>query len=184
MSQLAMSIDPAGQNKDWWIWTYFGDTTADGTLMNFKCSPYAYHWFGIVFVLKNLQVMDKDIPVLAAAPGAVVTYLDTSSDRSKNNSLPDHGNFIRIQHSPQLYTYYGFLKKNSFRVKKNQIVNKGDTIAYVGSTGPAYYAKLYFRVEGSLNNNYLDPLGFECGDPPYSALLNPGPNYDTLFGII
>ncbi len=186
-SQLAMPIDPAGQNKDWWVWTYYNDnadTTSGAIPYNFKCSPYAYSWSGMIFVLKNLQLMDKGIPVLAAAGGVVVSRYSTYDDRTKRSDSGGHGNYIRIQHNPSLFTFYGFLKKNSVRFKVGQTVKKGDTIAYVGSSGEAYTAKLYFRVEDSLGGKFRDPLGCECCSPSYSTILNPAPIYDTTFGLI
>lgn len=87
-SQLAMPIDPAGQNKDWWVWTYFDNDTTTGSVSNFKCANYVYdNWHALVFVLKNLQLMDKGIPVLAAAGGTVTNKLDTFPDRLKRSGM-------------------------------------------------------------------------------------------------
>jgi hypothetical protein len=183
MSQLAMPIG-GEQNKDWWIWSYFDNDSTVGSASNFKCSQYVYdNWFGLVFELKNLQLMDKGIPVLAAANGIVVSTHNGYPDRTKRSDTGGRGNYIRIQ-TDTSYTFYANLRDNSIRVKNNQTVKQGDTIAFVGSSGNVVNAKLYFRLEDSLGGKFRDPLGYQCGNPPYSATLTPGPIYDTLFGII
>lgn len=183
-SQLSMPIG-GEQNKDWWVWSYFDNDTTVGSASNFKCSSYVYdNWFGLVFVLKNLQLMDKGIPVLAAANGQVISTRDGYIDRTKRTDSGGRGNFIRIQHNPTLYTLYSDLRNHSLKVKNGDVVKKGDTIAYVGSSGNVYFAKLYFRVEGSDGGNFIDPLGYQCGSSPYPPLLKPGPIYDTTFGLL
>ena len=187
MSQLAMPIDPAGQNKDWWVWTYVNDnpdTSSSSIAYNFKCSPYAYKWSGTIFALKNMQLMDEGVPVLAAGPGVVVNRYSTYDDRTKRSDSGGHGNYIIIQHNPNLFTFYGFLRKNSARFKIGQTVKKGDTISFVGSSGEAYSAKLYFRIEDSTGTIFHDPFGCQCCTPSYTALLTPSPIYDTTFGLI
>lgn len=185
--QLATPIG-GEQNKDWWIWSYFDNDTTVGSVSNFKCSQYVYdNWFGLVYMLKNLQLMDKGVPVLAAANGTVISTRDGYIDRTKRTDSGGRGNYIRIKHEIQkdtFYTLYANLRNQSIRVKDGQAVKQGDTIAFVGSSGNVYEAKLYFRVEDTNGGKFIDPLGYECGTPSYPALLKPSPIYDTTFGII
>src|SRR5204863_4895241 len=145
-------------------------------------SNYAYdNWHGLVFVLKNFQLMDAGIPVLAAGNGKILIVEDGHPDRTKQYDTGGYGNYIWIQHNPDLYSFYGFLSNHSIRVKEDQVVKKGDTIAMVGSSGVSYSPKLYFLLEDAFEN-VMDPLGNQCAS--IQPLLSPGPIYDTSFGII
>ena len=185
-SQFSMPIG-GEQNKDWWIYSYKDDDTTSGSVRNFKCSDYCYDgWSGMIFAIKNMKSMDQGVPILAAGNGVIVSVHNGDTDRVKlHTNTGSHGNFVRIQHNPQLYTLYAFLRDNSIRVHNGQTVKKGDTLAMAGSSDDIYYGPgLYFRVEDSLNGKFQDPMGDECAAPPYAALLSTIPIYDTTFGLI
>ncbi|HNQ63474.1 MAG TPA: M23 family metallopeptidase [Syntrophorhabdaceae bacterium] len=82
-------------------------------------------------------------PVKATADGIV----------SFSGWLGDNGNLVVIEHGMGFSTYYAHNKKNL--VKVGQKVKKGDTIAYVGSTGNAQTAHLHYSV--LRNGNYVNP---------------------------
>jgi len=65
----------------------------------------------------------------------------------------DNGNLVVIEHGMGFSTYYAHNKKNL--VKVGQKVKKGETIAYVGSTGNAQTAHLHYSV--LRNGNYVNP---------------------------
>ena len=184
-SQLAMPIDPAGQNKDWWVWTYFDNDTTTGSTSNFKCSNYAYDtWPALVFVLKTFNSWIQGYRYLLLLTDKLFPLV-TGILTERNDLIPAEGAILfGFNTIPTLYTFYSNLRNHSLKVKNGDVVKKGDTIAYVGSSGNVYFAKLYFRVEGSNGGNFLDPLGYQCGSPPYPAILKPGPVYDTTFGLL
>jgi hypothetical protein len=186
-SQLAMPIG-GEQNKDWWIYSYKDDDTTSGSVRNFECSNYCYDgWSGIIFAIKNMKSMAQGVPILAAANGTVLNIHNGQVDSVNTTIISggSHGNYIRIQHSPQLYTFYAFLRNNSIRVHDGQIVKKGDTIAMAGlSDNICFWPGLYFRVEDSVNGNFQDPMGDDCATPPYAPLLSTIPYYDLQFGLI
>jgi hypothetical protein len=185
-SQLSMPIG-GEQNKDWWIYSYRDDDTTTGSVRNFKCSNYCYDgWSGMIFAIKNMKLMDKGIPILAAANGIVHSFHNGDTDRVKQSiGGGTHGNYVRIQHDPHLYTLYAFLRNGSIRVHKGDVVKKGDTLAMAGSSDNiCFWPGLYFRVEDTVNANFQDPMGDQCASPPYGALLSTVPIYDTTFGLI
>lgn len=172
------------QNQDWYVWSYFDHDTASGSVRNFACNQYCYdNWHGLIYVLKNLKLMDQGMPVTAAGPGRVVAIRSTSDDRTRSSVSTDHGNFVRIQHGPNLFSYYAYLRHGSIQVALGDSVNTGQTLAMVGSSGGAYYAKLYFRFEDS-TGRYIDPMGDNCDLVSIPPMISPTPVYDTSFGVI
>ncbi len=66
------------------------------------------------------------------------------------------GNFIRIDHGYGYQTIYGHLSE--FKVKYNQEVKRGDTIALSGSTGYSTGPHLHYEIH--LYGRYQNPLNF------------------------
>ncbi len=85
-------------------------------------------------------------PILASGSGKVVTANYSSSA----------GNYVMISHGNRLYTVY--MHCSRLVVKVGDEVQKGEVIAYVGSTGISTGAHLHFGV--SKNGSYVDPLKF------------------------
>lgn len=85
-------------------------------------------------------------PILAAGSGEVVTATYSSSA----------GNYVMISHGNRLYTVY--MHCSRLAVKVGDSVNKGQVIAYVGSTGISTGAHLHFGV--SKNGTYVNPLNY------------------------
>ena len=83
----------------------------------------------------GIDIVAKDgDPVMAAASGVVLfsgwTY--------------DYGNMIIIYHGDDYFTHYGHNKKNL--KKQLDIVNRGDIIGLVGSTGISSGPHLHFEI--------------------------------------
>lgn len=66
------------------------------------------------------------------------------------------GNYIMISHGNGLYTVYMHCSRLAVSVGQN--VNKGDVIAYSGSTGVSTGPHLHFGV--SVNGAYVNPLNY------------------------
>jgi murein DD-endopeptidase MepM/ murein hydrolase activator NlpD len=85
-------------------------------------------------------------PIHAADDGVVTTSKYQGS----------YGNLIILSHGKGLETYYAHC--SSMAVSVGQVVNKGDVIGYVGTTGNATGAHLHFEVR--LNGVYQNPLNY------------------------
>lgn len=86
-------------------------------------------------------------PILAAADGKVVF--------AQTNYIPGrgYGIYLMIDHGGGISTLYGHT--SGLNVKVGQKVNRGDTIAYVGSTGWSTGPHLHFEVR--VNGVYTNP---------------------------
>lgn len=86
-------------------------------------------------------------PIFAAADGAVVYA---------GNELPGYGNMIILRHQDGWMTAYAHA--GGLMVKKDEKVQQGDLIGYVGATGSVKTAQLHFGLrEGA---NPVDPAGY------------------------
>lgn len=86
-------------------------------------------------------------PIVASDSG-VVTWAGYDSS--------GYGNYVIIDHGNGYKTLYGHC--SSLAVSNGQSVSKGQTIAYVGSTGNSTGPHLHFEVRSG--NARLNPLGF------------------------
>ncbi len=77
-------------------------------------------------------------------------------------SVPSEGNSVVIEHGRGLKTYYYHLKTGTVRVKKGDLVSRGDVIAYMGNTGNSTGAHLHFGIK--LNGKWGDPEPYLMGD--------------------
>ncbi len=75
-------------------------------------------------------------PVLASAAGRVLIAVDADTS--------SYGNHLLIWHDHEFQTLYAHL--SCLEVKENDIVDEGDTIGYVGSTGRSTDPHLHYEV--------------------------------------
>ena len=64
------------------------------------------------------------------------------------------GNFVRIQVADKVFMVYKHLKHES-QLKKGEVIKKGDTIGYMGSTGNSTGAHLHWGIKD--NGKWIDP---------------------------
>lgn len=83
-------------------------------------------------------------PIRASKGGTVVTAGWSNT----------YGNYVIISHSGGYQTLYAHMTK--YTVKKGQVVNQGELIGYVGSTGYSTGPHLHFSVYK--NGNLVNPL--------------------------
>lgn len=85
-------------------------------------------------------------PIVAAGAGTVVTAAYSSSA----------GNYVMISHGSRLYTVY--MHCSRLVVKQGDTVERGQIIAYVGSTGISTGSHLHFGV--SKDGAYVNPMRY------------------------
>lgn len=100
-------------------------------------------------------------PVVAPADGEVEAVVSDVEDNlvSDSNLLKNWGNSIVIKHAYQLYTQISHLKKGSLKVKKGDLVKKGDILAVCGNSGRSPVPHVHFQIQttpfiGSKTLNY------------------------------
>ncbi|MFW5437738.1 murein hydrolase activator EnvC family protein [Paenibacillus apiarius] len=87
-------------------------------------------------------------PIYAAEDGAVTVAEWWSG----------YGNCVIIDHGNGLWTLYGHIRNGGIKVKKGDVVKRGDKIAEVGATGRATGNHLHFEVR--LNGERVDPADY------------------------
>ena len=85
-------------------------------------------------------------PIRATAAGKVV-----SADYQSG-----YGNAVELEHTKHLKTLYGHC--SSFAVSKGEMVEKGQVIAYVGSTGLSTGPHVHYEV--SIDGKQVDPVPY------------------------
>lgn len=96
---------------------------------------------------KGLDIACVKGTEIYASMGGTVVYAHYRSD---------YGNFVVIDHGKGYRTVYAHASK--LLVKKGQVVEKGDTIALVGSTGQSTGNHLHFEVR--VNDRAVNPLRY------------------------
>ena len=90
----------------------------------------------------------RNTSVYASKPGKVTAAQYHSS----------YGNYILIDHLDGTSTLYAHLNTGTLKVKKGDVVNQGDIIAGVGTTGVSTGYHLHFEVR--VNGNSVNPMDY------------------------
>ena len=75
------------------------------------------------------------------------------------------GYYVEIEHDNGKYSRYLHLLKGSIKVKKNQLVKKGDLLGYMGNSGNSEGTHLHLAIFSKINGveNYEDPYPYLIG---------------------
>jgi hypothetical protein len=92
-----------------------------------------------------------DKPIVAPADGEVEEIINDVDENliGDSNLKQNWGNSIIIKHDSQLYTQISHIRKDSFKVKKEESVKKGDVIAHCGNSGRSPYPHIHFQVQST-----------------------------------
>lgn len=90
-------------------------------------------------------------PVIAPADGIVEEIIDYVDDNRIGGTdlMNNWGNSIVIKHSSQVYSQISHLKKDSFKVKKEDHVQKGDFLALCGNSGRSPEPHVHFQIQST-----------------------------------
>lgn len=110
--------------------------------------------------LTGTAKMYNGVPVKAVARGLVRSVRDNMPDFVQKDKTymqwRECGNGIAIDLDKGWRVQYCHLKEGSIRVRPGDVINAGDTIAYVGASGKASYPQLELLV--THNGEYVDPF--------------------------
>lgn len=163
-------------HRDWVITHYVDSNPVAGSISDYtgataeKSLTYDGH-LGLDIVVPNFRSMDGDFPVFAAAAGTVIEVVGDQFDRvmTPNCAGLPSWNVVKIKHPSGIVSVYGHLKKNSPTVVVGEVVQSGQKIGVVGSSGCSHAPHLHFQVM-DCNRKPLDPmkLGMFNAPPVYT----------------
>ena len=93
------------------------------------------------------------------AAGAAIVAADGGTVILTSYDAGGYGNYLVISHGNGKTTLYAHM--SSVAVSTGTVVNKGQTIGYVGSTGLSTGPHLHFEI--TINGGRVDPLGYFSG---------------------
>ncbi|HEY0025290.1 MAG TPA: M23 family metallopeptidase [Longimicrobium sp.] len=138
------------------------DHDPGGGARDHACGLKAYDGHtGVDILLRNFQVQDNGVPVIAAADGTVTWVRDGLPDRNTTwEGTSGFGNAVEITHPGGLSTIYGHLRRGSVAVSHGESVRRGAVLGLVGSSGRSNWPHLHFEVRK--DGGPLDPFAGEC----------------------
>lgn len=117
-------------------------------------SPYGWR----IHPIFKTKKFHRGIDIAASSGTAVYAAGDGTVIKASYGWGGGYGNRIWIDHGNGVITTYNHLKDGSFKVSSGQRVDKGDTIAGVGSTGYSTGAHLHFEIW--VNGDTVNPMQY------------------------
>ena len=149
--RLGIPID-CTLGRDCFVQNYF-DVDPGPDASDHACGPLANDGHkGTDFRVRDLEDVDRGVPVLAAADGRVASLRDGVAD-----GFPDElgtpgspgrecGNGVALDHGGGWRTQYCHLRQGSLRVAPGDAVRAGDPLGLVGMSGLAEFPHLHLTV--------------------------------------
>jgi murein DD-endopeptidase MepM/ murein hydrolase activator NlpD len=138
---------------------------------DYRCGGASYDGHsGTDFRLRHITEMNVGVPVLAAAPGQILSAVDTYPDLpvSEASAAGDpaaaNGNSVVIDHGEGWQSRYNHLRASGLKVEVGERVGRGAILGHVGRSGRANFPHLHFEIiyKGAI----MDPFS---GSPPQSG---------------
>jgi hypothetical protein len=159
------------------------DELAGSGIQDYTCGPKTYNGHaGTDITLANFAVMDTGVAVRAAARGMVLNTHDGEFDRQKSWIAGAVPNYVAIRHPDGVVSYYLHLKTNSVAVGIGDLVEAGDLLGYVGSSGFSDIPHLHFEVRNA-DGDLIDPWTGACGAPPGESRWSSQLPYQNTFSL-
>lgn len=130
---------------------YFDNAPETGVLLDYQGGTdhlYDGHR-GTDIAIYNFRLMDRGVPIVAAASGTVISTTYHYGDRNTGLPYPDGGNGFVIRHDDGTIAYYWHIRTNSIMVEPGERVEAGQPLAYVGSSGWTPIPHLHFELVGN-----------------------------------
>lgn len=141
----------------------YQDHGAGSAPMDYACGLKAYGGHrGVDVLLRNFQVQDSGVAVVAAAPGTVTAVVDGHPDRNTSWAAGGgFGNHVVVLHGGGIQTVYAHLRRHSIEVDPGDPVDAGTILGLVGSSGRSNWPHLHFEVQDG--TVAVDPFAGACG---------------------
>lgn len=150
-TQVTLYADPMGGGINSFgrtISNYVDLAPAANTLQDWHCGVTTYDGHqGIDIGILDFYEMDDGVPILAAAPGTVVARQDGQFDRRTEWINGVQANYVIVQHADGSLAYYWHMRKGSVQPILGQVVNTGDVLGMVGSSGFSSGPHLHFETQ-------------------------------------
>lgn len=91
-----------------------------------------------------------------AAPRGTPVYATADGRVGQAEWFSSYGNYVRIEHGGDLHTRYAHL--SSYTVAEGEVVERGDLIGYVGSTGRSTGPHLHYEVR--VDDESVNPIPY------------------------
>lgn len=90
-------------------------------------------------------------PVIAPGDGVVADAVSSVSDNpvAATNIQYNWGNYVVVQHAPGFFFVAAHLRQKGITVNVGQVVKKGQTIGYTGSSGLSPYPHLHIQFQSA-----------------------------------
>jgi len=137
-----------------------------GVWTDWECSPqftYDTHR-GTDIMAYNFRLMDQGVSILAAADGTVTWTQTGYFDRNYWTPYVGLPNGINIRHPDGSDSQYFHLRQHSVSVQVGDVVEAGQVIGYMGSSGSSPNPHLHFELwQGGVSQN---PNSGPCNSSP------------------
>ena len=145
---------------------------------DFACGGLTYDGHrGTDFALPTLAALERDVPVIAAAPGTVLGLRDGMDDFLQGvPGAPDIegrecGNGVLLDHGDGWVTQYCHLARGSIAVRRGDAVERGQRLGTVGLSGQTEFPHVHLAVRRG--DTVIDPFDLDgqhsCGAQPDPA---------------
>jgi len=143
---------------------HYVDLDPSSEAVDFNCGRQTYDTHnGTDFGVSDLQVMQKGVPVTAAAAGTVLRVRDGMPDKLVEDQTDkaavedvECGNGLVIDHGNGWETQYCHLRNGSLKVEPGTKVEQGTVLGMVGASGLASFPHVHLTIR--YQNKVVDPF--------------------------
>lgn len=175
------------------IQNYFDVDESSTDARDHRCGRATYNGHkGTDFRLLSIRATYQNVPVLAAADGAVSALRDGIPDRLIGGDIDappgkECGNGVIVDHGEGWETQYCHMRNGSIAVRRGDLVKRGDRLGVVGYSGKAQFAHLHLSVRR--NGTPIDPFtgrasGGGCGLKPSKELWSSSAKVRYMTGAL
>lgn len=138
------------------------DDAAGPGFLDYQCDAKGVDGHqGTDILIPNFRAMDEGVEVVAATAGTVRVARDGLPDRNTSLQNNGPGNWIELGHGGGFATRYFHLRRGSLAVTEGDVVEAGQTIGLVGSSGRSNWPHLHFELR--TGSAAQEPWAGECG---------------------